>query len=110
MYVISRMIKVEKSYTEALIERFNKPSPIFKFKGFLKREILIDKKNKAFNVINISTYFEDKKAFYRWEGSPEHIALHKDKNHTHHQKPEGVLGVEAHFYDLALLQPYREEV
>ena len=110
MYVISRMIKIEKGYDQTIVERFNKPSPIFKFKGFIKREILLDKKNKAYDVLNISTYFEDKKAFYRWEGSPEHIQLHKDRKHIPNQKPEGVISVEAHYYELALLQTYSEEV
>ena len=109
MYVISRKIKIEKDSTAKLIAKFDRQSPVFNFKGFIKREILIDKKNKEYDVVNISTYFEDKKAFYRWEGSPEHIAMHKDKNNTHHQKPEGVLGMEANYYELALLQPYVEK-
>ncbi|QWB96469.1 antibiotic biosynthesis monooxygenase [Mycoplasmatota bacterium] len=109
MYVISRMIKVEKDLSTKLVNQFNHESPMLTFKGFVKREILLDKKNKAFDVVNISTYFENKKAFYQWEGSPEHIALHKDSKNDHHKKPEGVLGVEAHFYETVLLQAYREK-
>jgi len=109
MYVISRTIKIEKDFTDQLLAKFDKPSPVLNFKGFMKREILINKKNKAFNVVNISTYFDDKTAFYRWEGSPEHIALHRDKNNDHHKKPEGVIGVEVNYFDLALSQTYREK-
>jgi heme oxygenase (staphylobilin-producing) len=103
------MIKVEKDSSTEIVDRFNHDSPMLTFQGFVKREILIDKKNKAFDVINISTYFKNKKAFYQWEGSPEHIALHKDPKNNHHKKPEGVLGVEAHYYETVLLQTYREK-
>ena len=109
MYGISRRIKIDKAFTDELINKFNQPSPIFNFKGFIKREILIDKKDKSFNIVNISTYFEDKQAFYKWEGSAEHIQMHKDKNHMHHQKPEGVIGVEFNHYELALLNEYEEK-
>jgi heme oxygenase (staphylobilin-producing) len=109
MYVISRLVKVEKSCTADLIARFDKASPMITFKGFVKREILLDKKNKAFDFVNISTYFENKKSFYKWEGSPEHIALHKNKESDHHKKPKGVISSEAHYYETALLQTYREK-
>ena len=39
------------------------------------------------------TYFQTKKDFYRWEGSPKHIAMHKDKANDHNKKPEGVIEV-----------------
>jgi len=109
MYVISRLIKIEKGSTEQLLKKFNRQSPVFNFKGFVKREVLFNKKNEDFDVVNISTYFEDKTAFYRWEGSPEHIAMHKDKNNDHHKKPEGVIGVDVNYFELALHQPYVEK-
>ncbi len=108
MYIISRMIKIEKDYTQKLIDKFDKVSPVFQFKGFVKREISVDHTQKQFDLVNISTYFENKEAYLQWESSPEHIAMHKDKNHFHHQKPEGVIGINAHFYELKLLQPYQK--
>ncbi|MGE4320798.1 MAG: antibiotic biosynthesis monooxygenase [Acholeplasmataceae bacterium] len=108
MYIISRMIKVEKGHTQNLIAKFDKVSPVFQSKGFVKREILVDYMQKQFDLVNISTYFENKEAYLQWESSPEHIAMHKDKNHFHHQKPEGVIGIDAHFYELKLLQPYEK--
>lgn len=109
MHVISRVIKVEKPFTNKLIEKFNHDSPVFNFDGFIKREILLDSNNKDFDVVNISTYFKDKEAHVAWQKSPQHIEMHKNKTHSHHEKPEGVLSVEAHFYEVALLQPFKEK-
>jgi len=65
MYVISRVLKFEKNKSDQFIERFSKISPMTKSKGFLNRQILINKKNSEFDVVRVMIYWEDKKAFYR---------------------------------------------
>ncbi len=100
MYVIVRIMKVQKGFQEKIVERFLTPSPVTKSPGFIKSEILFDKKNPEYDVYRQSIYWQDKKAFYVWEGSPEHIALHRDKNNPHHQRPEEVIEVSRETYEL----------
>lgn len=93
MYVIERKMKVEKAHSDSVVERLSKPSIITKFKGFEKIDIFVNKKHSDYNEITVMTYFQTKKDFYRWEGSPKHIAMHKDKANDHNKKPEGVIEV-----------------
>lgn len=104
MYVISRVIKSEKGYRDSYIERYSKPSPVSKSPGFIKLEVLIDEKNPDYDIFRILIYWKDKKAFYVWEGSPEHIALHK--NRVPGQKPPGVIETFAEKYESIIVKPY----
>jgi heme oxygenase (staphylobilin-producing) len=47
-------------------------------------------------------YFKDKKAYYLWEGSPEHIASHKKPQ----EKPEGILNIEHLTYEVVQIDHY----
>ncbi|VEU82039.1 antibiotic biosynthesis monooxygenase family protein [Acholeplasma hippikon] len=100
MYVLVRVMKVKKGFQDKVLERFLNPSVMAKSKGYVKSELMIDKKNPEYDLYRQSVYWEDKKAFYVWEGSPEHIAMHRDKNSAHHQKPEEIIEVTRESYDL----------
>jgi len=99
MFIVNRTMKVNKEFTDSVLERLEKPSVISSFDGYLKTEIFVDKKNKEYDVVLSIIYFKSKTDFYRWEGSPEHIAMHKDKNHQHNKKQEGVIEVTRSSYD-----------
>ncbi len=109
MYVISRTIKIEKEYSKDLISKFDKPSIVFNFEGFVRREGLVNQRHKGYDVVTINTYFLDKEAYIRWEKSPEHLAMHKKSDQQQTKKPEGIIDVEANYYDLVLEQSYREK-
>lgn len=102
MYIIVRTMKIEKGYLDRFKENFSKPSPITKSPGFVKKEMLVSTKEKDFDLVQNKIYFKDKKAFYVWEGSPEHIALHRNKDKEHMQKPEGLIEVSREAYELVL--------
>jgi heme oxygenase (staphylobilin-producing) len=99
MFVISRVFKCQKREHSIYKDYFLKQSPLDHFKGFIKKELLINDKDKDFDIVRLYVFFESKKAFYEWEGSPMHIALHKDKSSSHHQKLEGVMEVYAEKYE-----------
>lgn len=100
MYVIVRVMKVKKGFQDKVLERFLAPSLVAKSKGFVKSELLADKRNPEYDLYRQSIYWEDRKAFYVWEGSPEHIAMHKNKDHAHHQRPEEIIEVSREAFDL----------
>lgn len=81
MYVVVRTLKLQKGLREQYTERFSKPSIVTKAKGFIRRDVLFNQRDKEFDVCRVLIYWQDKKAFYEWEGSPEHIAMHKNKVH-----------------------------
>lgn len=100
MYVVVRILKIQKGFQEKMVERFLSKSVMTNSPGFIKAELLFDKKNPEFDLYRHMIYWKDKKAFFVWEGSPEHIALHRDKNSGHHQKPEEVIEVTRETYEL----------
>lgn len=106
MFVIIRTMKIEKGYLDKVLENASKKGPIFKSPGFVKKEIFVQTKDKEFDLVKQMIYFENKKAFYVWEGSPEHIALHKDKNSDHNKKPEGIIEVKREAMELYLSQSH----
>lgn len=107
MYLVERKIKVLKDFSETILLKQQQQSVVTKFKGFLKTEVFIDRKNNEYDVIISLIYFESKKDFYRWQGSPEHIAMHKRPNHG--KKPEGVLEVSRASYDYVATINYQGE-
>lgn len=100
MYIIVRNMKVQKGFRDKMIERFLTPGPVQKSPGFIKSELLVETKNPEFDLYRQTIYWQDKKAFYIWEGSPEHIAMHKDPNHAHHQKPAEIIEVTREAFEL----------
>ncbi|MDY0278075.1 MAG: antibiotic biosynthesis monooxygenase, partial [Acholeplasma sp.] len=106
MYVIIRTMKIEKGYLDSFKERFMKPSPLHKSPGFVKREMYAQTKNSDFDILKVMIFFEDKKAYYAWEGSPDHIAMHKDKNHENHTQPEGLIEASREAFTLVAEQPH----
>ncbi len=89
MYIVIKIFRVEIAHQDKFLERFKGDSPLLQFDGFEKREISVKKTTDGVAVIRMSIYFTDKKAYYRWEASPAHIAMHKQK----HEKPEGLIDV-----------------
>ncbi|VEU81014.1 antibiotic biosynthesis monooxygenase family protein [Haploplasma axanthum] len=106
MFVIVRTMKVEKGYIDSFKERFSKTSPLLKSPGFIKRELLVSTKDKDFDIIQMMIYFKDKKAFYVWEGSPEHIALHRNKDDEHNKKPEGIIEAKRETFEVIATQEH----
>ena len=98
MFVVERTVKLEKGFIDIHKEKMNEYSPIFKSPGFVKREVLISTTNKEFDLIKTLVYFNDKKAYYVWEGSPEHIKMHKEKKENP-VKPVEVISVERNYYE-----------
>ncbi len=99
MYIIVRITKVQKGFGEQMKERFLSPSPIDQSPGFVKRELLFNGKNPDYDELRTMFYFEDKKAFYIWEGSPAHIAMHKNRD-PQAQRPAEILEVTKEVYEL----------
>lgn len=91
MYIVSRVLKCEKREHSIYQNHFMNPSPLDHFKGFIKKELLIQSKHEAFDLVRLFIYFESKTDYYKWEGSKAHIALHKDKQSSHHHKLEKVI-------------------
>lgn len=77
MYIISRVFKFEKGKYTTIIEKFKHKGPLIHARGFIKRDVLLDEHQKDYDVLRIMIYWEDQKAYYAWEGSPDHIAMHK---------------------------------
>jgi len=102
MFVVTKTFHVEKEHTEMFLNRFKGKSPLFKFDGFIKRYIMVSKKDKVYNQIRLEVFFKDKKAYYLWEGSPEHIASHKKPQ----EKPKGILNIEHLTYELVQIDHY----
>ena len=100
MYVIVRTMKVQKGFQEEMTERFLKPGAIQKSPGFIRSEMLFDKKHPEYDVYRQYIFWKDKKAFYVWEGSPEHIAMHRNKDSEHNKKFEAIIEVTRESYDL----------
>lgn len=46
MFIVNRTMKVNKEFTDSVLEILEKPSVISSFDGYLKTEIFVDKKNK----------------------------------------------------------------
>lgn len=108
MYVISRVFSFEKGYHDKIVERFSQPPVMINFPGFIRRDVLLDRKDPAKDVLRMLIYWESKEAFYRFEGSPEHIAMHKDKHSSHHQKPEGLIDMHREAYEVIASDTYVE--
>lgn len=106
MYVISRVFSFEKGYRENIIEKFSKPPVMLHFPGFIRRDVLFSQKDPAKDIVRMVIYWESKEAFYRFEGSPEHIAMHKDKHNAHNQKPEGLIDISREAYEVIASDTY----
>ena len=108
VYVVSRVFLFHKGTIDSVIDQYQKPPVMLHFPGFVRRDVLINKKNPDYDSVRILIYWENKNAFYRFEGSPLHIALHKDKNSSHHQKPEGFISMVEEDYILISSDTYVE--
>ena len=91
MYVISRVLTFKKGYRDDIETMFNQEPLMKKHQGFIRRDVLLNDRDPEVDVIRVLIYWENKEAYYRFEGSPEHIAMHQQKDHPHHQKPEGLI-------------------
>lgn len=96
MYIIAKNFRVEQAHLNSFLERLQGDSPILTFDGFEKREIMSTKTIDGVVTVRMVIYFTDKKAYYRWEGSKEHIAMHQQK----HEKPVGLVGVSSEKYTM----------
>ncbi len=104
MFVVAKTFKVSKNHSASIIDRFKSNSPLFHFDGFIKREVLLQSKHNDEDVIQVRVMFKDKKDYYRWEGSPEHIQMHKNQK----EKPQGILHMESHTFELIIEDLYEE--
>jgi len=77
MFVVIRNIKVEKQFSNMVIEKFSKPSPIHGFEGFDHMDLLLDSKDKAYDTVKVVSYWVDKPSFHKWLTSKEHKEGHK---------------------------------
>lgn len=108
MYVISRVFSFEKGYHDKIVEKFNQPPVMLHFPGFIRRDVLLDQKDPTKDIVRMFIYWENKEAFYKFEGSPLHIAMHKDKNNAHNQKPEGLIDMHREAYEVIASDTYVE--
>lgn len=102
MYVMTRVLKVEKGQKANLQERFSQPFRLQTVNGFIKREVLIDEKNPAYDLYRVSVYWDSREAFYAWEGSEEHKALHKNGK-GHGEMPGLIEASKETFFELAII-------
>lgn len=100
MYVVVRIMKVKKNHQEDVIGRFSKQTLMSKSEGYVKSFLLLDSKNKEYDVFRQEIYWKDKRAFFVWEGSPEHIAMHKAKKEQGHQRPEEIIEMSRETYEV----------
>jgi len=105
VYIISRILKFEKGKYTTTIEKLKHKSPLLSAQGFVKRDILLDDTHKDFDILRIMVYFTDIKAFYKWEGSPEHIQMHRQA-HTHKEPVQGLIERSKESYNLLESTPY----
>ena len=89
MFVITRVIELEKGFSESFVQRFQNQSLVEKAPGYIKKEILINDQNPNLDVLRLSIYFEERDYFIAWEKSPEHLAMHQSKQNK--EKPQGLI-------------------
>lgn len=109
MYVISRVLSFEKGINDTIIDQLHQPSIMRHFKGFIRRDVLLNQKLPDRDLVRIFVYWETKEDYYRFEGSKEHIAMHKDRSHPHHQKPTGLIDMTIETYQLIQSEVYEEK-
>ena len=85
MYVISRNMKVAKDLTDSVVEEFSTPSAVTKAEGFIRRELLVNRKAEDADVIKVLIYWKDEDAQKKWHASKEHQQGHIDR---HKQRKE----------------------
>ena len=89
MFVIVKRFEIEEAYKQNLLARLKAKNALIHFSKFIKREILTYQSKQNHSVIEMRIYFKDKKGYYQWEGSKEHILMHKQKT----KKPQGLISV-----------------
>lgn len=107
MYVTTRVLKMEKGHKDSFITRFNQPFVLQSFDGFVKREVLIDERNKSYDLYRISVYFDSRQAYINWEGSETHKAMHQNSNGHKKEMPGLIEASRETFHELVTL--YKNE-
>lgn len=102
MYVMTRVLKMEKGQKENFRTRFSQPFRLQTVEGFVKREVLLDEKNPTYDLYRISVYWTSREAFYAWEGSEEHKALHKNGK-GHGEMPGLIEASKETFFEIATI-------
>ncbi|MFA7417029.1 MAG: antibiotic biosynthesis monooxygenase [Acholeplasma sp.] len=100
MYVVVRILKVKKNHQADVIERFMSRNLMSKSKGYVKSILLLDSKHKDFDLFRQEIYWTDKRAFFVWEGSPEHIAMHKNRKEQGIKRPEEIIEMSRETYEV----------
>lgn len=100
MYIITRVLKVEKGQKTLLQAKFSEPFRLQTVDGFVKREVMIDEKNPNFDTYRVNIYWTSREAFYAWEGSEEHKALHQNGK-GHGQMPGVIESTKETYFELA---------
>lgn len=100
MFVIIRSLKIEKGHLDRYKDNFKKESIVMKSPGFIKKELFIQTKNREYDLVKTYIYFENKQAYYVWQGSPEHIAMHKNKKAGNIEKPAEIIETSKEEYEV----------
>ena len=100
MYVISRVMSFQKGNDEQIKRVAQKSNIMSTFPGFVRKDVLLDQRDPEKDIVRILVYWENKQAFYKFEGSKEHIEMHKNKDHAHNHKPEGLIEVVREAYQV----------
>lgn len=106
VFVIVRKVCLEKGYRNQEVEKFEAPSPIDGVAGLIRRELLINESKPDMDILSYIVYWQDKHAFYAWERSPVHLALHQAK--AKERKPSYIISVQKEAYEQAFEKVYRE--
>lgn len=100
MYVVVRIMKVKKNHQEVVTKRFMNQTLMSKSEGYIKSILMVDQKHKDYDLFRQEIYWVDKRAFFVWEGSPEHIAMHKAKKEAGHTRPEEIIEFSRETYEV----------
>ncbi len=98
MYVVVRVMKVQKGFSDKITEGFLSKNAMSLSPGFVRSVLMVDKKNPEYDLYRQEIFWLDKKAFFVWEGSPEHIMMHKEKKNQ--EKPEEIIEFSRETYEV----------
>src|SRR5690554_7929907 len=80
MYVMTRNMKVAKDLTKAVLEDLNHKSAVVRSEGFIRRDVLLNSEDEAYDLIKVVIYWKDKDSMITWQGSKEHQQGHTDRH------------------------------
>ena len=82
MFVVIKKINVHVESKEETIIFFKQKTPLYSFKGFIKRDIMVGQTKEEIVTIMVQTCFKNKDAYLNWHKSDEHALFHKTLAHN----------------------------